>query len=254
MISGGGGITPFISIVRELLVIANKANSKTPSVLLICAFKKSVDLTMIDLILPASGTDFDISRLQLRIEAYVTREREPPTENLKLPKTVIWFKPDSSDLPIHAILGQNSWLWLALIVSASFIIFLVLMGILTRYYIYPIDHNSNMMYSFSSKSSLNMLFMCVAISTAATAGFLSNKKQQRNAYQTRQIQNLNTPTPMSTSPSAWYHNTAAERELESLPYQSLVQATTVHHGTRPDLKRIAISFNTEILQTTVPKN
>lgn len=244
MISGGSGITPFISIIRELLFTANKATSKTPSILLICAFKKSVDLSMLDLILPASGTDFNISLLKLQIEAYVTREKEPPTETLKFPQTVVWFKPDSSDFPVYAILGQNSWLWLALIISASFLIFLVLMGILTRYYIYPIDHNSEMMYSLSSKAALNMLFMCASIATVATAGFLSNKKQQRTAYKTRQIQNMNTPTPMSTSPSAWFHDTAAERELESLPHQSLVQATKLHHGTRPDLKSEAISFKT----------
>ncbi|PON58180.1 Cytochrome b245, heavy chain [Parasponia andersonii] len=237
MISGGSGITPFISIIRELLFIANKATSKTPSVLLICAFKKSEDLTMLELILPASGTNFDISRLQLQIEAYVTREEEPPTETLKLPQTEVWFKPNSSDLPVYAILGQNSWLWLALIVAASFLVFLVLMGVLTRYYIYPIAHRIDVMYSFSSKSALNMLFICVSIATATTAGFLTNRKQQRVAYKTRQIQNMNAPTP-STSPSAWFHNTAAERELESLPHQSLVRATTVRHGTRPDLKKI----------------
>lgn len=231
MVSGGSGITPFISVIRELLFRANKAPGKSPSILLVCTFKKSLDLAMLDLILPVSGTNFDISSLQLQIEAYVTREKQPPTENSKIPQT-IWFKPDALDVPVSAILGQNNWLWLAVIVSASCIIFLLLIGVLTRYYIYPIDHNSNLTYSFSSKSALNMLFVCISIATTATMVFLWNKKQ--NANETRQIQNVNTSSPMNTPPSAWFCD--AERELESLPHQSLVQATTIHYGTRPDLK------------------
>lgn len=231
MVSGGSGITPFISVIREFLFRATRAPGKSPSILLVCTFKKSLDLEMLDLILPVSGTNFDISSLQLQIEAYVTREKQPPTENSKIPKT-IWFKPDALDVPVSAILGQNNWLWLAVIVSASCIIFLLLIGVLTRYYIYPIDHNSNLTYSFSSKSALNMLFVCISIATTATMVFLWNKKQ--NANETRQIQNVNTSSPMNTPPSAWFCD--AERELESLPRQSLVQATTIHYGTRPDLK------------------
>uniref|UniRef100_A0A803PQ97 FAD-binding FR-type domain-containing protein n=1 Tax=Cannabis sativa TaxID=3483 RepID=A0A803PQ97_CANSA len=221
MISGGSGITPFISIIRELLFIANKDNSNTPSILLICAVKNYVDLTMLDLIIPSSGLSYNISRLKLQIEAYVTRQKHPPTETShKLrPQTIVWFKPESFDLPVYEILGQNSWLWLALIVSASFLTYLTLMGILTRYYIYPIDHNSDMMYSFTSKSFLNMLFLSISIVIIATLGFLWNKKQGNNAR-----------------PSTLSDNAGDERELESLPYQSLVEATTVHHGTRPNLK------------------
>ncbi|KAK4384947.1 Ferric reduction oxidase 5 [Sesamum angolense] len=38
------------------------------------------------------------------------------------------------------------------------------------------------------------------------------------------------------SPSSWL--CGSDRELESLPTQSLVQSTNVHFGARPDLKRI----------------
>ncbi|XP_015878393.3 ferric reduction oxidase 2-like [Ziziphus jujuba] len=230
MVSGGSGITPFISIIRELLVRSNHGGNKIPSILLICAFKKSEDLTMLDLVLPVSGTNFDISSLQLQIEAYVTKEKEPTTDNHKLLQTRL-FKPDPSDVPISSVLGQNGWLWLGMIISTSFVIFLLLIGILTRYYIYPIDHNSNMIYSFSSKNALNMLFICVSIITTATAVFLWNKKQ--NAKETMQIQNTNMPIPMT-------HSVADDRGLESLSHQSFVQATQVHYGKRPNLKRILL--------------
>jgi hypothetical protein len=42
---------------------------------------------------------------------------------------------------------------------------------------------------------------------------------------------ISTPT---RSPGSWIYG--SERELESLPHQSLVQATNVHFGARPDLK------------------
>ncbi|GLT78043.1 hypothetical protein SLA2020_495920 [Shorea laevis] len=119
MVSGGSGITPFISIIRELLFRSNTKGGKTPRVLLICAFKKSLDLTMLQLLFPVSGTNLDTSCLQLQIEAYMTREREPTTDDQKLLQT-IWFKPNALDAPISAVLGTNNWLWLAAIISSSF--------------------------------------------------------------------------------------------------------------------------------------
>lgn len=230
MLSGGSGITPLISIIRELLFKASINGERIPQIVLICAFKKSIDLTMLELIIPVSGTTIiDSSCLQLQIEAYVTREKEAATVNHK-PLQTVWFKPNALDIPVSAILGPNSWLWLGVIISSSFAVFLLLIGILTRYYIYPIDHNSEMIYASAARATLNMLFICMAIAMTATAAFLWNKKQ--NGKGMRQIQNMDTP-PM-TSPT-WFNN--GDRELESLPEQSLVQQVAkVHYGERPDLE------------------
>ena len=192
---------------------------------------KSVDLTMLDLILPVSGSStLDLSHFQLKIEAYVTRETESATSNQDFLRA-IWFKPNPADAPVSAVLGPKTLLWLAAIIASSFILFLLLIGILTRYYIYPIDHNTNMIYSTSWRSALNMLFICISIALTSTAVFLRNKKVY--AKETKQIQDLQTPTPMA-SPGSWFYN--ADRELESLPRQSFVQATKVHYGERPNLK------------------
>ncbi|KAK6250635.1 hypothetical protein SCA6_004640 [Theobroma cacao] len=221
MLSGGSGFTPLISIIRELLFKASSSSDRIPQIFLICAFKKSIDLTMLELLLPVSGAT---------IEAYVTRDKEPATDNRR-PLQNVWFKPNALDAPVSAILGPNSWLWFGVIISSSFVIFLLLLGILTRYYIYPIDHNTGMIYAGSARAALNMLFLCTAIAMTVTAVFLWSKKQ--NGKGTRQIQSMDTPP--KTSP-AWFHN--ADRELESLPHQSLLQATKVHYGERPDLKKI----------------
>ncbi|KAL3536792.1 hypothetical protein ACH5RR_000158 [Cinchona calisaya] len=234
MVSGGSGITPFFSIIREQMYASETMKCKTPTILLISSFKNSSDLTMLDLLLPPSGSPTEFSNLNLQIEAYVTREKQPTTttEAKKNPRT-IWFKPKPSDSPITPILGQNSWLWLGAIISSSFIIFLIFIGILTRYYIYPIDHNTNMIYSLSSRAVLYILFMCIAIIIAATTAFLWNNKQ--NAMESKQIQNMEGATPVA-SPNSWFYN--ADRELESLPQQTLVLSTNVHYGERPDLKKI----------------
>ncbi|XP_058740418.1 ferric reduction oxidase 2-like [Vicia villosa] len=229
MVSGGSGITPFFSIIRSLLFEANTECGKTPKVLLICSFKKSIDLSMIDLLLPVSGTALDTSRLQLQIEAYVTTEKQPPTNDRKLLQT-LWFKSYALDEPISAVFGRNSWLYLGIIITTSFILFLLIIAILTRYYIYPIDHNSDLIYPYFLRSILSMLFICVSIVIAATSAFLWNKKQNK-AF--RQIKNTSTPT---TSPSSIYNKT--ERELESLSLQSFIQPAKIHYGERPDIKKI----------------
>lgn len=230
MVSGGSGITPFISIIREVLFLANTANGKMPRILLICAFKKSKELTMLDLLLPVTATAFDISLLQLKIEAYITREQVLQADGKKLLRT-IWFKPNVSDVPVSAVLGPNSWLWLGAIISASFVIFLILIIILARYYIYPIDHNTDMIYSMPARAALNLFLICISMVMAASAAVLWNKKQ--NAREMKQIQNADMPTP-ATSPGSQFHH--ADRELESLPQQSLLQATRVHPGERPNFK------------------
>ncbi|CAJ1977016.1 unnamed protein product [Sphenostylis stenocarpa] len=233
LISGGSGITPFISIIRSLVFKASTEGGKTPRVLLVCAFKKSIDLTMIDLILPVSttSTTFDISRLQLQIEAYVTRDQQPDMEDQKLTQTS-WFKSNPLDEPVSAVLGKNSWLYLSIIISSSFIVFLLLIGILTRYYIYPIDHNTDLIYPNISRSSLSMLFICISIAIVATSAFLWNKKQNTDLEQIKNIYSSN----QSTSPGSGHYND--EKELGSLPLQSLVQTAKVHYGERPDIKKI----------------
>lgn len=232
MISGGSGITPFISIIRELIFASNTSQYKTPEVILVCAFKNSSELAMLDLLLPISGSPSDISKLQLKIEAFVTREKGPATDNSKAPRA-IWFNPHATDAPVSAILGPKSWLWLGAIISSSFIIFLIIIGLITGYYIYPIDQKTEGGFPWALRSFLNMLVICICIAMTASSAVLWNKKQ--NARDVKQIQNVEGSTPAG-SPQSWLYK--ADRELESVPHQTLFQAINVHYGERPDLKKI----------------
>ncbi|MFQ6671353.1 hypothetical protein Gotur_035928 [Gossypium turneri] len=237
LVSGGSGITPFISIIREIIFQIQKPNFKVPRVIMICAFKNSADLAMLDLLLPISGTLPQISQIQLQIEAYITREEEQPMTETHKPLQTIWFKPSPLDSPISATLGPNNWLWLGAIISSSFLVFLLLLGIVTRYYIYPIDHNTEQIYHFSYRALWDMFLVCVCIFIVSSVVFLWCKKQ--NAREGNRIQNREIATRVtSQGVSPWFSGA----ELESLPHQSLVQATKVHFGSRPDFKKTLLDL------------
>ncbi|KAK6155664.1 hypothetical protein DH2020_009912 [Rehmannia glutinosa] len=246
LVSGGSGITPFISIIRQLIFDAN-ANRKTPRILLVAAFKKSEDLTMLDLLLPFSGTSHDVCRLQFQIQAYVTRDTNPPTDSKKLRQSIM-FKPSVSDRPVSAVLGSSSWLWLGAIISSSFVIFLVLLGLVSRYYIYPIDRNTYTIYSDAARSMIGIVVLCVSVVIVATLAFVGNRKQ--NTRDKRQIQSTDTASPMASPvPESW------ERELENVPHWSFKQVTTVHYGERPNLKSDDVCvYDAEILSECEESN
>ncbi|WCJ22749.1 ferric reduction oxidase 2 [Euphorbia peplus] len=219
MVSGGSGITPFISIIRDLIHASKIQKLKTPQLILISSFKTSQDLTMLHLLNPTSTTQSNHD-LHLKIEAFVTREKEPTFHNSNLLKT-IWFNPQKKDQPISPILGPKSWLWLGAIISSSFVIFLIIIGLITQYYIYPIDHGTDRIFSYSWKACIYMLVMCVCIVITASAAVLWNKKEQENEVKDFQ-ENVG----------------GFNKELESLPLQSFVDLANVYYGRRPDLKRM----------------
>ncbi|KAH0689839.1 hypothetical protein KY289_017197 [Solanum tuberosum] len=242
MVSGGSGIAPMISIFRELIYRSTlQTNTKVPKVILITSFKNTSDLTMLDLLLPFSTTPFDISNLDYQIQAYVTRENEPQQHDhnnqLELPskskQQLLVFKQNPKDSPISAALGKSSWLWLGAIITSSFFMFLLLLGLVTRYSIYPIERDGKL-YHYSAKIIWDMFLACASVLIATSVIFMWQKRE--NEIEGRQIQNVEIPTNPTNSPAANLCGT--ERELESLPHQSIVQATKVHYGARPDLKRI----------------
>ncbi|KAF0891442.1 hypothetical protein E2562_009865 [Oryza meyeriana var. granulata] len=240
MISGGGGITPFISVIRELVHrSATSAETATPSLLLISVFKTSADLGMLGLIVPASGGFSDISRLELRVEAFVTRESTASAGDVvrKEPAKLVWFEPLPSHAPIAPVLAHSSWLWLAAVVSSSFVIFLLLVGAVQRLYIYPVDGNSNRVYPWAARTLLNLLFLCVSVAVAASAAVLWNKRRNAEA---KQIKNVASP---ATSLATWIDKPPdGEAEVESSPLHYLEQVTRVHFDRRPDLNRMLLEI------------
>ncbi|GER54659.1 ferric reduction oxidase 2 [Striga asiatica] len=238
MISGGSGITPFISIIKELIYINTTLKCQTPKILLISVFKNSSNLSTLDLVLPILYRTNPFY-LDLKIEAYITREKWHPKDDESPGPQTVFFKSGPSDRPVSPVLGPNGWLWLAAIISSSFVLFLVMLGIFTQYVVYPVDHNTNMLYSYTKKGSMNMLFVCFSIMTVASGVFLWNKKQ--NAKEAKNIQDSDESlTSRSTDSSS---EREEDIEMESLPLQSALESSVnVHYGQRPDLKRILMGI------------
>lgn len=223
-----------------MIVRSTKPNCHVPQIRLICAFKNSIDLNMLDLLLPVSSTQTEISNVPIQIEAYITREKQQAETNAEKLINTKWFKPNPLDSPVSEALGPDNWLLLGAIISSSFVMFLILLGIITRYYIYPIERNGDAVYNYSYKVLWDMFlaFACICISSS----FVFLWERKTNASKHKQIQVLNVQSPKA-SPGSWIYG--GERELESLPCQSLVQATNIHYGGRPDLnsKFCCLSIN-----------
>jgi ferric-chelate reductase len=109
------------------------------------------------------------------------------------------------------MLGPNSWLWLGAIISSSFIIFLIIIGIITRYHIFPIDHNTNAIFSDPLRAFLNMLVICVSIAVVSSVSVLWNKQ---NAKEAKQIQSVEGSSP-TVSPTSMIYN--ASHQFYSYP-------------------------------------
>ncbi|XP_068636184.1 ferric reduction oxidase 2-like [Aristolochia californica] len=236
MVAGGSGIAPMISIIRELAFRKANDGGSVPRVVLICAFKRSVDLTLLNLILPLSGTSIDVSQLEIEIEAFVTRDKSPALRENNQVKT-IWFSPHPSDEPLSATLGSRSWLWLGAVIMTSFVMFLILTGLVGRFYIYPKDRNTYKFFSWTARALLNALFLCISIITTATGAFLWNKR--RYARQAIRVQRNELASP-TCQPSSWFCK--PDRELEYLPDQSIIKRTKVQYGARPNLRRMLLHY------------
>lgn len=171
LIAGGSGVTPFLSILQEIM--SQQLNS-TPRVLLIIVVKKREDLSMLNLISP---TLLHQSGLQsegfLKVEAFVTQEEAPdyesPLPNYEL--KAVQFETKGINSTIPALLGTESKLWRASLILITFVVFLVLLGLLNSLFVYPKDHNSYNIYpSWERRLFINLaLVMGICITVSAMA-------------------------------------------------------------------------------------
>ncbi|CAN1267528.1 Ferric reduction oxidase 2 [Linum perenne] len=231
LISGGSGITPFISIIREFIFQTTSSNPNLESrtrVLLISAFKSSADLAILDLIFPVDGSLEHFPKLNLQIEAYITRESNQVTMAHNHSIQTKRFNPTPSDSPITGTLGPDAWLWLAGIIASSFAMFIVLLAIVTRVYIYPIDGGAlEGAYHFSYFVLWDVFLTCGSIFVACSMVFFVKKKKNRSSGDRNKIKDVEMEAATET---------VVAEEVESGPGQWIGGATKVHFGRRPDLK------------------
>lgn len=84
---------------------------------------------------------------------------------------------------------------------------------------------------------MNLLFLCVSVAVTSSTVVLWRKRY--SSMEARKVQ-ISDEMTSRTLPSSNLND--SDGELESYSHESLVEATTVHYGRRPDIKGGELSF------------
>lgn len=113
--------------------------------------------------------------------------------------------------------------------------FVLLLGIVTRFYIYPIEKNGVEVYHFSYKCLWDMFLVCGCVCVVSSFVFLWRKKEI-NVMEGKQVNEFEVSEMTQISSVR-----NGDEELEGFSSESLVLDSTVYYGGRPNLKS-KISF------------
>ncbi|KAL8465577.1 hypothetical protein ACS0TY_034892 [Phlomoides rotata] len=157
MVAGGIGVTPFLSILRELCSDLNQGRNGYPDrVQLIYTIKKSQDVCLLDPMLPQL---LDIKRFHIKLEVFVTQENQTGT-TLKevlsgIPEAQITnFSTVGTSYAAH---GSERLVPIAAITMVSSIIFLLSLVFFNHFVIPPAKKLSE---GKKPSSQIDLLLVC----------------------------------------------------------------------------------------------
>lgn len=140
LIAGGSGITPFLSILQEIVYAdQNKGGKRLPAEAeLIYITKNSQDVSLLQPVLRLL-TNKSTCQFHLRVRVFVTQERRnnltsPQMKNELFQTELVHFDTKHSDRPIG---GIASSVWMAVIVGCSSVVFLFLTCIFNFNFLRP---------------------------------------------------------------------------------------------------------------------
>ncbi|XP_024539769.1 ferric reduction oxidase 4 [Selaginella moellendorffii] len=181
-VAGGSGIAPFLSIIKDLLhKVQTKQRTPPEKIVLVWAVRKLDELDILKTIsLESICPDF-IQTLQIDIQAYVTRQdiegekqqaRENGVYNEKLDivrfagratTTSVYAEPsptrDISKIKkqVRGISRTQGYKLYAATILASFLGYMLLAGVIHRYYIFPQDHNTYKAFSRAGRGFISLM-------------------------------------------------------------------------------------------------
>ncbi|KAL5856331.1 hypothetical protein ACOSQ3_003789 [Xanthoceras sorbifolium] len=144
LVAGGIGISPFMSLLRDILHRTREGKPcPATNILIVWAVKKSDELPLFSNFDMESICPFFSNKLNIKTCIYVTQESEPPLEEGKLPKAMNFaVSPVSTGCGMSVLVGTGNNLWFGLYVISSTLGFIILVALLNMLYVNPLGVTS----------------------------------------------------------------------------------------------------------------
>lgn len=231
LIAGGIGITPFISILREIYLNGsdnNSLNKCTTRVQLIYVVKKTQDLSMLNSV-SALFLDKSTNKGHLKLKIYVTQEEKSSTnlrdqlQELSQVQTLFFDTTHSK----YSMPSPESYLWKAAIAGIFSIIFMASFMCLNHAFLRP-EKPSSKKKNPSWISDLIIIFSFTIATVCSTSILLLLRwRKRKNEILLSQKQ-------------------AKGTELQSIAEQGSLEENEIYFGQRPDFQDIFSKFSTNM--------
>ncbi|CAA3011740.1 ferric reduction oxidase 6-like [Olea europaea subsp. europaea] len=225
LVAGGIGISPFLAILSDILHRINDSKPCLPrNVLIVWAVKTSKELPLLQTVDMKSICPFFPDALNLEIQTYVTRQKEPSLEEGHVIEPV-----NSSDFPaskkcgMSVLVGTGHVLWSGLYVIVSTLGLVITVYLLNFLYINPYN-----IYYWWYKGLL--LVACMTISVVLFGGIvigLWHIWERKTSYNEECENSTKTSSIVHPKETRIHKKTGQEQYLNIIRY-----------GQRPDFSEI----------------